>query len=362
MMKKLCLLFALSLLFFPLFAAEAEINLSQKAQEAGVNVYWDPFTQACVLEKDGKQVSFQSGGNYIIEDYTTIVQKAAPVIKNGELVTTASFFTELQHFFNNTEETGTGEAEQPSLTQAAEDSFEQSYRIGAIVIDPGHGGKDPGASATHTVKGKKVTVVEKDVNLKIGLALYERLKKAYPQKKIKLTRDKDVFISLEDRAKFANTIKLEEDEAILYVSIHVNASLDKSANGYEVWYLSPGYRRRVIDPSASEDTTILSILNGMMEEEFTVESRLMATFIQNGIKAQVGELSVDRSIKEEEWFVVKNVNMPSVLIETGFLTNEKEALLLADQSYLQKLTLGIYNGLQAFIAHFEDTRGFTGTR
>ena len=347
------------MLLIPLYAAEAEINLSQKAQEIGMNVYWDPFTQACVLEKDGKQISFQSGGNYIIEDYATIVQKAAPVVKNGELIANVSFYTEVLHFFNNTDY---GTAEEKTQPFFGAESLEQSFRIGAIVIDPGHGGKDPGASATHIVNGKEVTVVEKDVNLKIGLALYEQLKKAYPRKKIKMTRDKDVYISLEERTEFANSIKLEENEAILYVSIHVNASLDKAANGYEVWYLSPGYRRHVIDASASEDKTILSILNGMMEEEFTIESRLMATFIQNGIKAQVGDLSIDRSIKEEEWFVVKNVNMPSVLIETGFLTNEKEALLLADQSYLQKLTFGIYNGLQAFIAHFEDTRGFTGTR
>ena len=69
-----------------------------------------------------------------------------------------------------------------------------------------------------------------------------------------------------------------------------------------------------------------------------------------------------RGIKAEEWFVVRNSNMPAVLVELGFLTNQKEGLLLKDESYLQKLSLGIYNGLSAFVTHFERSRGFTGSK
>ena len=99
-----------------------------------------------------------------------------------------------------------------------------------------------------------------------------------------------------------------------------------------------------------------------MEEEFTTESILIAKYIQDGMKAQVGSLSVDRGIKEEEWFVVRNANMPSVLVELGFVTNEEEAKLLFDKNYLRKLSLGIYNELTAFVTHFERSRGFTGTK
>ena len=100
-------------------------------------------------------------------------------------------------------------------------------------------------------------------------------------------------------------------------------------------------------------------MNSMMEEEYTTESILIAKFIMDGIAAQVGSLSSPRGIKAEEWFVVKNSNMPAVLIEVGFLSNEKEAALLAENSYLQKMGLGIYNGLSAFVTHFERSRGFT---
>ncbi|MBQ9539713.1 MAG: N-acetylmuramoyl-L-alanine amidase, partial [Treponema sp.] len=246
----------------------------------------------------------------------------------------------------------------PSAGQSSEDG--RAFSIGAILIDPGHGGKDPGASATFTVKGKKVSVVEKNINLKIALKLYDMLTKAYPKKRILMTRNTDKYLSLEERTDIANSVKLGENEAVLYLSVHVNASLDKSATGFEVWYLSPGYRRQVIDGSTSEDKSLLTILNSMMEEEYTTESILMAKFIEDGINAQVGSLSPRRGIKEEEWFVVRNAKMPSVLVETGFLSNEQEAALLSDDDYLKKLSLGIYNGLGAFITHFERSRGFTG--
>ena len=89
---------------------------------------------------------------------------------------------------------------------------------------------------------------------------------------------------------------------------------------------------------------------------------MIAKFIMDGMQAQVGNLSSARGIKAEEWFVVRNSNMPAVLVELGFLTNQKEGLLLKDESYLQKLSLGIYNGLSAFVTHFERSRGFTGSK
>ena len=103
-------------------------------------------------------------------------------------------------------------------------------------------------------------------------------------------------------------------------------------------------------------------MNSMMEEEYTTESILIAKFIMDGLQAQVGNQASPRGIKAEEWFVVRNSNMPAVLVELGFLTNEKEAALLADNAYLQKAAFGIYNGLAAFVTHFERSRGFTGSK
>ena len=299
---------ALILMIFsllPLSAAEnSEINLSKRAAEAGITVYWDPLSLSGLMEKDGHKISFQSGTNFIIKDYLTIEQGSAPYVKNGELVATEGFFVSAVKFFNQ-------KTENVSIADVKDHNL---YKVGAILIDAGHGGKDAGATATHDFNGKKVTI-------------YDLLKKKYPEKRILMTRTTDVFLDLEKRTDIANSVKLAENEAVLYVSIHANASIISSASGFEVWYLDPNYRRDVVDSSMSEDKTLLAILNSMMEEEYTTESILMAKFITEALSEQVGSLTSSRGIKAEKWFVVKNAKMPSVLVETGFISNKEEGAL-----------------------------------
>ena len=336
-----------SVLFFiflvPLSAQKKMLNLLEESSKSGITVYWDSLSESGILEKNGHQVSFRKGDGFILEDYKKLVLTDRPEVKDGAVFVSQNFLNEAESLFKT-------------------ENSQNGFKIGAILIDPGHGGKDPGAQYTHTVNGKKITVTEKDINLSVGKMLYSRLKAAYPDKNIQLTRSKDVFLSLSQRTEIANAIKLKDKEAILYVSVHVNASLDKKASGFEVWYLSPGYRRNVLDKGSIEDKDLYTVMNSMMEEEYTTESILIAKFIMDGMQAQVGNLSSARGIKAEEWFVVRNSNMPAVLVELGFLTNQKEGLLLKDESYLQKLSLGIYNGLSAFVTHFERSRGFTGSK
>lgn len=336
-----------SVLFFiflvPLSAQKKMLNLLEESSKSGITVYWDSLSESGILEKNGHQVSFRKGDGFILEDYKKLVLTDSPEVKDGAVFVSQNFLNEAESLFKT-------------------ENSQNGFKIGAILIDPGHGGKDPGAQYTHTVNGKKITVTEKDINLSVGKMLYSRLKAAYPDKNIQLTRSKDVFLSLSQRTEIANAIKLQDKEAILYVSVHVNASLDKKASGFEVWYLSPGYRRNVLDKGSIEDKDLYTVMNSMMEEEYTTESILIAKFIMDGMQAQVGNLSSARGIKAEEWFVVRNSNMPAVLVELGFLTNQKEGLLLKDESYLQKLSLGIYNGLSAFVTHFERSRGFTGSK
>ncbi|MGI5057992.1 N-acetylmuramoyl-L-alanine amidase [Treponema pectinovorum] len=336
-------LFFISFLFliFPLFSKD--INLVETALKSGMTLYWDSLCESGILEKNGHQISFKAGDNLILQDYSKLSIVNPPSLKNGILLVEDDFIEVAENLFKT-------------------ETSQNGFKIGAILIDPGHGGKDPGAQFTYLVNGKKITVTEKEINLVVGKMLYSRLKAAYPDKNIQMTRVKDEFLSLSQRTEIANSIKLGDKEAILYISIHVNASLDKKASGYEVWYLSPGYRRSVIDEKSVEDKDLYKVMNSMMEEEYTTESILIAKFIMDGIQAQVGNLSSPRGIKAEEWFVVRNSNMPAVLVELGFLTNKNEGLLLKDESYLQKLSLGIYNGLSAFVTHFERSRGFTGSR
>lgn len=326
------------------YAQPADLNLIDESGKLGAQVYWDSLSGSGLLEKNGHQVSFRAGDGFVLHDYKKLAVTDAPVVRDGVLYVTRNFLSSADRLFKT------------------ENSDSSGFKIGAILIDPGHGGKDPGAMATHKISGKSVTVREKDINLAVGKMLYSRLRTAYPDKKILMTRDTDKYLTLQERTDIANAVRLGEKEAILYVSVHVNSSLDKKASGYETWYLSPGYRRTVLEKTGDVDKDLFSAMNIMMEEEYITESILIAKFVMDGIAAQVGNLSSPRGIKAEEWFVVRNSNMPAVLIEVGFLSNEKEAGNLADNAYLQKMALGIYNGMSAFVTHFERSRGFTGAR
>ncbi len=325
--------------FSNIYAAN-DIILMEKASSSGMRFFWDTLSCSGMLEKNGHQLSFRIDDPLLVLDSSAMTLTDAPSAEGGVIKVSQRFMDTAEQYFKETE-AGNG------------------FKIGAILIDPGHGGKDPGASGYVTVNGKKVKVQEKDVVLTIGNMLCAKLKGAYPEKQILMTRSTDVFLQLAERTEIANSVKLGENEAIIYVSIHANASLDKKSSGYEVWYLSPGYRRTVLDKTkAGEDKSLFPILNSMMEEEYTAESILIAKFIMDGLEPQIGKDSKARGIKAEEWFVVRNSNMPSVLVEVGFVTNEKEAAKLNTSAYLQRISTGIYNGIDAFVTHFERSRGF----
>ncbi|MCR5063399.1 MAG: N-acetylmuramoyl-L-alanine amidase [Treponema sp.] len=334
----LSFLFICVLFVRPVFS----LDLLTESSKTGTMVYYDPLSGSGILEKNGHQISFRAGDNIALLDNRRLVLIEPVTLNDGKLEISNQFLQQSEKFFQ-TETDGA------------------SFKIGAVIVDPGHGGKDPGAMGIYTVNGKKITVREKDVTLAVGKMLYSHLKAGYPDKKIYLTRSTDTFLSLSERTEIANSIELKDNEAAIYISIHANASLDKKASGYEVWYLRPDYRRTVLSSDKSQDNSLFTVLNSMMEEEFTTESILIAKFVMDGLQAQLAGKSVARGIKADEWFVVRNAKMPSVLSEIGFVTNEKEALLLNDTAYLKKIANGIYNGLGAFIVHFERSRGFTKT-
>lgn len=341
MFKKVIIPLIMLFLAVSLLPAENTVNVTAFADELDVQLYWDPLTGSCMFEKNGHSVSFRTGEEIALFDYSTFAMIEAPTVKKGALYISSDFSDMIQGLFESS----------PN---------ESLFKVGAILIDPGHGGKDPGAVADHTINGKKVTVREKDITLAASKLLYDRLKEEYPEKKIVLTRSDDRYLSLEERVSIANSLSLAPDEAVLYLSIHVNSAFDKKAGGFEVWYLSPGYRRTVISEDEVDDASLRNILNSMMEEEYTTESILIAKYIQDGLNIEIGDKFANRGIKQEEWFVVRNANMPSVLVELGFISNPEEAALMVDDSYLNKMVSGIYNGLVAFVTHFEQSRGFTG--
>ncbi|MDR0551204.1 MAG: N-acetylmuramoyl-L-alanine amidase [Spirochaetaceae bacterium] len=334
-------------------SASAALSVDQTLAALNAALSWDPFFKSgmlisrghiavfCAVSLDNaaaaKSSQVKTPNNYVIYDGGEIFVLQSPYLKNGNLLFPQTFVSSLKQIFDRSE---------------LEDS--SHFRIAAIIIDPGHGGKDEGASGEHIFGGKKIRLVEKNITLNVSRRLYASLKRCYPDKKVLITREGDTFPTLEDRVVQANSVPLKDNEAIIYISVHANASLNKNARGFEVWYLSPEHRRQVLDKTKyTESNAIMSIFNSMLEEEFTTESIEMAKAINERFKKDFSALMPSRGLKAEEWYVVRKARMPSVLIELGFVTNADDALLLSDDAYLQKISLSIYNGIVDFVSKFE---------
>lgn len=320
----------------PVFAAEpasGDITLSSLAQSLNAILEYDPLTRSGTLEKNGKIVRFALDTPYVLFDWTALKALPPPYEDQDSIRVKKEFDAALRQFF---------ETKKPSLSK---------YSVKAIVIDPGHGGKDPGAIGEF----ENFRIQEKDVNLAIAHRLAELLRIRYPERTIQLTRTDDTYPSLEERVEMANKIKLAETEAVIYISIHANASFNKNTHGFEVWYLNPNYRRTVVDEQTAKEKgqDIAPIINTMLEEEFTTESIILAQKVYQRMGKMIGDQSPARGIRAEEWFVVRNAKMPSILIEVGFVTNKVEATLLSQAGYLRKIADAIYNGVCDFIEHFE---------
>ncbi|MDR2631339.1 MAG: N-acetylmuramoyl-L-alanine amidase [Spirochaetaceae bacterium] len=326
---------------------EKNLTLDETLSRLGAELSWDPFFHSGVLSVSGHYAVFEAGNageeGFLLVDGRDLLWLPTPYLEKGVLWFPETLVVSLK-----------------GVLDAAFQEDRSRFRIAAIILDPGHGGKDTGAVGNHVIDGKPVRVVEKDITLKVARDIHARLTSAFPDKQILLTRDNDTYPTLENRVTIANSVSLKENEAILFISIHANASLNKHARGYEVWYLTPEYRRTLIDEEKYDDSAeIISIRNAMLEEEFTTESIMMAQFIMNRFNEQVGSLLPSRGIKAEEWFVVRNARMPSVLVELGFVTNEEDTRLMTNDIYLKNFSGAIYYGILDFVTMFERSGGFT---
>jgi N-acetylmuramoyl-L-alanine amidase len=219
-----------------------------------------------------------------------------------------------------------------------------------IVIDPGHGGKDPGGIGFYGIK-------EKNVVLKIGLYLRDILKKrGY---KVYMTRDKDYFVTLPNRTKFANRY-----HANLFISLHCNIIRGKNkVHGPTTYFLSPARTERASRVAKYENsaignlhTTNQQIVLNFLNKDRIIQSDKMAMDIQRNIIYNLRKHYkdiYDRGVRPAPFWVLVGTQMPAILIETGFLTNKKEASRLNNSLYQKRLATGIANGINSY---FEKNR------
>jgi len=222
-------------------------------------------------------------------------------------------------------------------------------RIKIIVLDPGHGGKDPGATG-------KVSK-EKDVTLDMAYLVKEKLEKNLEGVKVLITRSKDEFVSLQNRTQFANN-----HHAHLFISLHCNAALAKSSQGVETFFLSTARTTESRAVEALENSVVMNyeggqdavknyddlqmILADMHQSEQLEESSNLALRLQTSLIQSSG--SLDRGVKQAGFYVLRGAFMPSVLLELGFISNEEEEKKLLDRNYQNKLADSIVQGVKSF--------------
>ncbi len=308
-------------------SAAQEKDLLSLAGDLGGVLEWDPLRDVGIISFGADRIALGVGIDLAVINYRMKVSIDAPQRKKGAVWLTAASVTALSEA-----------VQRDRLAHAG-----NHLRVAAILIDPGHGGKDGGAVGSVVVGKRRVTVMEKDVTLSVARMLSEMLKNTYPDKEILFTRTADSFVSLEDRVVVANSLLEKSKDTVLYISIHANTSpFNKNASGFEVWCLPPEYKRTLLDENSAgkENHEILPILNGMLEEEISLESTVLAQEILSGLNGKVGRLSADRGLRQNDWYVVRNARMPAVLVEVGFVSNPDEAARLSDDGYLKDLAAG----------------------
>jgi len=214
-----------------------------------------------------------------------------------------------------------------------------------IVVDPGHGGKDPGAIGPNGLQ-------EKDVVLTVAKRLAERLKKEL-KCEVVLTRDKDVFIPLRERTAIANRLNAD-----LFISVHANASVKPGLRGLETYYLNFSKNEMAASVAARENGTSLAevgelelILFDLMAHAKINESSLLADKVQKGMVSSLGRRYKqvrDNGVRQGPFHVLLGANMPSILVEIGFISNPQEESWLQAGKYQDGVVEGIIAGVKNF--------------
>jgi N-acetylmuramoyl-L-alanine amidase len=244
--------------------------------------------------------------------------------------------------------TGLKQKSRPKIVKSATIAPKRLDRNKIIVIDAGHGGKDPGA-----IGYKKYR--EKVVVLSIARDLYSILKSR--GFKVYMTRNKDYFVKLSNRTKYAN-----KKDADIFISIHANAVAAKNADkaqGIETYFLSKSRSSRAKKVAAKENQADLSEMDYYGKESFlnTINSHNIVAANKLAIDLQRGALGVlnkhykhvkDAGVREGPFWVLVGAQMPAVLVEVGFITNPTEAKRLVNARYQKSLATGLANGVERY--------------
>lgn len=218
-----------------------------------------------------------------------------------------------------------------------------------VVLDPGHGGPEPGAA------NDRYGLVESQIALELAELTANRLREIMPRARVMLTRTGDVDLSLEERCAMANSL-----EADAFVSIHLNASSEQvRRGGVTTFVLDTTNNRQALRLAARENGTRVAEVTGIQsllakhhrqtqaEGSLTLADKIQRHTLKRG-RSLLPELS-DRGVRRAMFYVLVGARMPAVLVEASFLTYEPEARALAKRSYRRALADGVASGIVSYL-------------
>jgi|GEM_PF-3650547 len=211
-----------------------------------------------------------------------------------------------------------------------------------ILIDAGHGGRDRGTIS-------KAGFKEKDLTLAIALKIEEILKRKLPENPITLTRDKDIFLNPENRATI-----IRKKNPYLVISIHANFARTKNKGGYEIYIpseiaLDPVTMELVARENKSEFKPSQKITTRKIEKMIVKKSEKLARSIAKEMRTDIAKHLRDRGIRRGDFLILRETGVPSVLIETGFLSSPEDEKWLKDEEFQENLAKAVVEGVASYI-------------
>lgn len=327
------------------------VSLAKLCDAYGAKCDFDPFIKTIALEKKGRialrvdsDIMLAKGEQFKLE---------SPVVMSG-----GAIFVPISFIKNGLGHIVPPAYEAPKIGYGLPEAGPKEFTIRTIVVDPGHGGRDPGAIS------RKFKMREKHITL----AISKKLKNILEERGIKIimTRQTDTFVSLPKRSEMAN-----KSGADLFVSVHINASRTKSLNGFECYYLSEAADDNARAIEAFENSS-LKLGDSALAEHSTkldkalwdmtlTENRRESAELAGRICDSVGKglLAKNRGIRTARFYVLKRTRIPAVLVEAGYISNKEEEMKFNDQAYLDRMAEALAKGILAYKGEYENTEGFT---
>lgn len=316
---------------------------------SGIKAKIDPLELTAEIRYGSRSVNLRAGEKFLTTGAFYQSLNEAPVIRKGVFFLPDSVVEEIISELNLPVNYRIQEKKVEVKPDTA--PSRSVSRFSFIVIDPGHGGKDPGALGVGGVR-------EKTVVFTIARTLAGVLKKKFPHLKIYLTRSEPEFLELYERSRLANRL-IQGSEWGIFISIHANASLSRKANGYEVYYLAQNPEnessRRVMlrENLLSGNKDVRMVESYLINARIQYESKMLARHMDKRLGVRLDGLVSSRGVKRADFAVLRGSLMPAVLIETGYLTNKNESEVLKTWKYRYRFSLAVAEGIENFIREQE---------